>query len=51
MLEKNDFDKVMAEINQIEKKFMLQKQQSDTILNKLTLANETLEKRIFQYGI
>ncbi|KDO29706.1 hypothetical protein SPRG_05657 [Saprolegnia parasitica CBS 223.65] len=51
IIEKGDFDKVLAEIMQVEKKFMLHKQQSDTILNKLTLANETLERRIFQYAV
>ncbi|EQC38910.1 hypothetical protein SDRG_03868 [Saprolegnia diclina VS20] len=51
IIEKADFDKVLAEIMQVEKKFMLHKQQSDTILNKLTLANETLERRIFQYAV
>ncbi|OQS00222.1 hypothetical protein THRCLA_06127 [Thraustotheca clavata] len=51
IIEKADFDKVLAEIMQIEKKCMLHKQQSDTILNKLTLDNETLERRIFQYAV
>ncbi|OQR89555.1 hypothetical protein THRCLA_22671 [Thraustotheca clavata] len=51
MMEKLDFENVRAEIAEVEKKFLLQRENSDEILHQLNAASQRLEKRILQYAI
>ncbi|KAI9908156.1 hypothetical protein PsorP6_016217 [Peronosclerospora sorghi] len=51
MLEKIDFDKIRKELTELEKKFLLQKQDEDETLNELRLSMEKVEKRMLQYAV
>ncbi|KAF0714249.1 Aste57867_3964 [Aphanomyces stellatus] len=51
MIEKNDFDKVRAEIVDMEKRFLMQKQLTDRMVHKLQLANETMETMIMKFSV
>lgn len=49
-LESNDFHQIRGEINEVERKFMRQRQEQDDKFNQQTIDIEKVEKRVLQYG-